>query len=96
MALTFENERVVYDPEDELVRFFATRARCSFDVAYRKRLWRRLKTTRLLTQTRLSRPTSETGNSSRILWRANTAPVGSRPVGSWSFAFRICPRRLRD
>jgi Protein of unknown function (DUF1488) len=24
VALTFENERVVYDPEDELVRFFAT------------------------------------------------------------------------
>jgi len=79
MALTFENDRVVYDPEEELLFFFAAEG-VLLDVPYRKRPWRRLKTARLLTRTRLSRPFSGTGNSSRILLSANTAHIGLRPA----------------
>ena len=94
MALAFENERVVYDPEEKLLRFIAVDGvllvRCGISKA----------ALAVLEDGALSDPDEivtayfRTANSSRILWSEDTARIGLRPAGSWSFAFRICPLRL--
>ena len=63
MALIFEHERVVYDSEDELLRFFAAEGvllvRCGISKAALMALE---EDALLLIRKRWSRPTSVTGN----------------------------------
>src|SRR6516225_7399311 len=80
VALTFENERVVYDPEEERLRFFAVDGVLLVQCGISKAALTALENTRSVIRTRLSRPISTTAISSRILWSGNTAHIGLRPA----------------
>ena len=95
VALTFENEGVVYDPEDELVRFVAAEGVLLVRCGISKAALAALEDDALTDPDAIVTAYLRNGELIQDIV-AVIPPIGSRPVGSWWFAFRICPRKLRD